>query len=71
MFDRGKLIIIIFESNIFLCLPPYNSNFRYFVIERLVCKTSNLQDSTVYSKLNLLVSAGTQDLITPINQVIQ
>ena len=27
MFDRKKLIIIIFWGYIFLCLPPYNTNF--------------------------------------------
>ena len=32
MFDRKKLIIIILGGYIFLCLPPYNSNFRLFEI---------------------------------------
>ena len=48
MFDRKKLIIIILRD-IFLCLPPYNSNFRYFETKSLVPRTSNLRDSTIFS----------------------
>ena len=32
---------------IFLCLPLFNSNFRYFEIKPLVPRTSNLRDATV------------------------
>ena len=34
-------------GGLFVCLPPYNSNFRYFEIKSLVLRTSNLIDSTV------------------------
>ena len=34
---------------IFLCLPPYNMNFRYFDIKSLVPRALNSQDSTVFS----------------------
>ena len=47
MFDRGKLIIIIFGAYKFLYLLPYDSNFQYFEIKSLAPWTSNLRDSTV------------------------
>ena len=37
---------------IHLCLPPYNSNLRYFEIKPLVPRTSNLRDSTVVLKVS-------------------
>ena len=68
VFDRKKLIINHFLGGyIFLCLPPYNANFRYFEIKYAVPKTSNLQDSTVQhfslSILNLYYDDGVLDLL--------
>ena len=36
-------------ASLFLCLPPYNSNCRYFEIKSVVPRTLNLQDSTLCS----------------------
>ena len=55
---RTKTICLIGENMIihcnhwgggvlFLCLPPFNSNFRYFEIKYLLPGTSNLRDSVV------------------------
>ena len=42
MFLRKTLIItIIFGAYIYLCLPPYNSNFQYLEIKSLVPWTWN------------------------------
>ena len=57
MFDMGKMLIIIFGGYLFLCLPLYHSNFRYFEIKPPVQRTSNLQDLTVV-KYNQPVSDG-------------
>ena len=55
------VIIINFGDNIFLCLPPYNSNFQFFEIRPLVY--SNLRDSTVYILYCSCVS-GAFDIFT-------
>ena len=48
VFDRKKTDNnSFFGGYIFLCLPPYNSNFRYFEIKSVVPRTSNFQDSSV------------------------
>ena len=39
-------------GGVFLCLPPYNSNFQYFEIKSLVPRTSNLQESAVDENSN-------------------
>ena len=44
---ENNLIIIWGGGCIFLCLPPFNSNFPYFKRKFLVPRTSNLPDSTV------------------------
>ena len=41
MFDREKLIIIIFGGYIFSCPTPYNLKFRYFETKSLVPRTLN------------------------------
>ena len=38
----------------FACLPPYNSNFRYFEIKSLVPRTLNLPDSIVFLSTDVL-----------------
>ena len=50
MFDREKTT----DNNhfggaiiMFLCLPPYNLNFRYFEIKSIVPRTLTLQDSSI------------------------
>ena len=48
------MIMIILRGYIYSCLPPYNSNFRYFQINSLVTRTSSLRDSTVFQKYALL-----------------
>ena len=54
MFDRNKLIIIIFWGVIYLCLLPDNSNFQYFEIKSILHRNSNLLDFTVFfSRVNL------------------
>ena len=53
MFDREKNDNLLGVIYIFLCVPPYNSNFRYFKIKPPVPRTSNLRDSTVLIKKNL------------------
>ena len=47
MFDRGKTDNNCFGGYIYLCLPPYNTNFLYFEIKSLVPCASILGDSTV------------------------
>ena len=37
----------LFGGYIYLCFPPFHSNFRYFEIKFLVPRTSNFRDSTV------------------------
>ena len=64
MFDGDKLLIIIFEGYIFLCLPPYSSNCWKFEIKFLVPRTSDVRGSNVvilrisfylYAFVNILV----------------
>ena len=57
MFDWKKLIIIFFffgggggGGDIFLCIPAYNTNFRYFKVKSLAIRTSNLRVSTVVER---------------------
>ena len=38
-----KMLVIIFGGYIFLCLPPYYLNSRYFEIKLLVLRTSNFR----------------------------
>ena len=62
MFDSEKLMIIICVcvgggGVLFLCLPPYNSNFQYFEIKSLVPRTSDLRIFAVY------ILASSQDLM--------
>ena len=56
MLTGKKLIIIIFRSYIFLCLPLYNSNFRYLEIKSLVPRTLNLWGPTVCEKTHTINS---------------
>ena len=48
MLDIKTPIIIILGGYIFLCLPPYYSNFRYFEIKPQGHRTTNLRDLTVF-----------------------
>ena len=51
------IIIIIFEGYISLCLPPFNSNFRYLEIKS--CPWGfNLQDSTACADPESFVRGG-------------
>ena len=58
MFDREKKKkkwdLYIFMS----CLPPYNSNFRYFEIKPLVLRPLNLPDLTVQELFILMAQFG-------------
>ena len=55
----------------FLCLPPYNLNFKYFEIKSLVPRTLNLRDLTVQYSLVTLDQNGEIYLFSCIFQGIQ
>ena len=50
----------IFGGYIFLCQPPYNSNFQFFEIKLLVLRTSNSRDSTVHALVLSISCMGAQ-----------
>ena len=53
--EKMKKHVIIYGINTFLCLLPYNSNFRYFETKPLVRKTLNLRDSAVSCIIFVLI----------------
>ena len=57
----GKMKII-FGGYTFLCLPPYNLNFRYFEIKPLVRRTSNYRELTVYARREVFGETAWSDL---------
>ena len=52
-----------FGGYIYLCLSPYNSNFQYFEIKSLGPRTSNLQDSTVYTICRIVTDILALDML--------
>ena len=63
-------MIIIFGVTFLLCLPTYNSNFKFFEIKPLVPLSSILRDSPVFPQCIILSDdVASRSEITPCNKI--
>ena len=64
MYDGEKnTYIIIFRVVYLICLPPFNSNFRYFEIKSLVPRISNFRDPVTIFDCMIIIWQG----LLPVN----